>query len=72
MGHIINFPNVSISVASIASFELNTTEARIEVVLNSGKEYTFSYASDQDAKAAYNSIKGSFSLAGFDSTFINF
>lgn len=72
MGHIINFANTAISIDSIASVELKAEQGRVEVTLKSGKDYTFSYANDVDAKKAFNSIKATFSAAGYDASFINF
>jgi len=72
VGHIIHFANLSMSLDSIASFELKAEQARIEVTLKAGREYTLSYANDEEAKKAYNSIKATFSNAGYDSTFITF
>lgn|GEM_PF-2596231 len=72
MGHTINFANLSISVDSIASFELKAEQARVEVVLKSGKDYTLSYANDSEARRAYNSIKSALSDAGYGATHILF
>lgn len=71
MGYIINFPNIGLAADDIASFELKPTEARVEVSLKNGKEYTFSYANPKDAQSAFNSIKAGFGHAGYDATYIN-
>jgi len=70
VSHAIHFANLSISVDSIASFELKPEQARVEVVLKSGKDYTLTYANDSEARKAYNSIKSALSAAGYESTHI--